>query len=624
MRRTPWLLALLLGLCLRLAVADAENPTRGMRNVSDFGAVGDGVADDTAAFQAAMDAVHADGGGVVQIPTGKFLIRGHLVVPERVALEGVWRAPVRGEPFDAGSTLLAVAGKGEPEGEPFIKMSGSTVLKGLTIFYPEQVRANPPLAYPWTVQANGPSDNIAILDVTMINPYQAVDLGTYPAGRHTINNLHAYPLFRGLYINQCYDVGRIENIHFWPFWDIDPESPLWEFTKQNAEAFILGKADGEMGHNLFSIFYKVGMHFIEGPIYDEKREITGYAAGCGMYSNCYMDVTPCAVLVDAVMDTAGVTFTNASIMSQVVVGPGNRGPVKFTASGFWATSELASHAVTEGRGTVLFEGCHFNDWDRARKGAPCIDANNRRLLVTGCDFPTNRENHQIIALGPRVRSAVITSNLMPGGVNIINHAPKSADLQIALNAVEPKPGFVEEWLSLGPFPNPAVEAPAPGEPSRAGIDTDYLEALGGEANARFRPDTELEFGDGPGARRLRVQPLRADERHFLNLLGLYKQGAGVAYAFTWLNADSDQMAYFDLSLNDGGKVFVNGQEAYRRFSPLGMQCRPGTDLFEAPLKAGPNAVLVKIEDGGGRWEFVFEAYGEDGEALRGSLEFPNR
>lgn len=43
-------------------------------SVKDFGAVGDGVADDTAAIQAAIDAVGAAGGGTVFIPTGVYAI----------------------------------------------------------------------------------------------------------------------------------------------------------------------------------------------------------------------------------------------------------------------------------------------------------------------------------------------------------------------------------------------------------------------------------------------------------------------------------------------------------------------------------------------------------------------
>ncbi len=609
------------GFEVAVAVDDQRELYCGLYNVVSYGAKGDGVYDNTSAFQAAMEAAFDDGGGVVRVPTGQYRFDGTLVIPENVTLEGLWRAPVRGIPVERGSALLPTAGKGEADGEPFIKMSTSSVLKGLTIFYPEQIVANPPIPYPWTVQAQAGTDNVTLLDMTMVNPYQAVDLGSYVTGRHLVRNLYGYPLLKGIYINQCYDVGRIENIHFWPFWDINPESPLWVFTQENATAFIIGKADGEMGHNLFSIFYKVGMHFIDAPIYDENREVVAYAAGCGMYSNCYMDVTPCAIKVDAVMETAGVTFSNASIMSKVVVGPHNRGPVKFTGSGFWATHDLGSHAVLDGRGTVIFQGCQFNDWDRARKGAPCIAANNRRLIVNACDFPTHREDHQIARLGPRVRSAIITSNTMPGGQHITNNAPKTAEIKIALNASEPPANYVEEWYALGPFPNPAVENPSPGAPSRAGLDTDYLAPLGGEAQAKLTNNSRVTYQDSKGeTHTATAKVLHAGDNHMVDLHDLSPAPDRVAYAFTYLYSERDQKAHLEFGMNDGGKLFVNGAEVYRRFSPVGQACKPGFDYCEVALRKGYNPVLLMVEDGGGkRWRFIFEAYGEDGKGIQAVL-----
>src|SRR6185369_8043897 len=43
-------------------------------NLADFGAVGDGVADNGPAFQSAIDALAAAGGGTLLVPAGKFLV----------------------------------------------------------------------------------------------------------------------------------------------------------------------------------------------------------------------------------------------------------------------------------------------------------------------------------------------------------------------------------------------------------------------------------------------------------------------------------------------------------------------------------------------------------------------
>ena len=47
-------------------------------NVRDFGAEADQTTDDTAAFQAAIDAAHSAGGGTVFVPPGMYRVNGTL------------------------------------------------------------------------------------------------------------------------------------------------------------------------------------------------------------------------------------------------------------------------------------------------------------------------------------------------------------------------------------------------------------------------------------------------------------------------------------------------------------------------------------------------------------------
>jgi len=83
-------------------------------SVKDFGAKGDGEADDTTAFQAALAAAAKNGGGVVFVPRGTYKITDKLVVPPRTLLRGekrewVWLyVPVQTPEFDA-----VIAGNGD-------------------------------------------------------------------------------------------------------------------------------------------------------------------------------------------------------------------------------------------------------------------------------------------------------------------------------------------------------------------------------------------------------------------------------------------------------------------------------------------------------------------------------
>ena len=142
---------------------------KGVFSVASFGAKGDGVTDDTAAFQKALDEAGKTG-GIVFVPPGGYLIKGHLDVPANVALQGVFQAPpcmwATFKQTDMltykGSVLLAVEGKGSEEGRPFIFLHHDSVLKGLAVYYPEQDRKNP-VPYPWCVAGEG--DNCSIVDV---------------------------------------------------------------------------------------------------------------------------------------------------------------------------------------------------------------------------------------------------------------------------------------------------------------------------------------------------------------------------------------------------------------------------------------------------------------------------
>ena len=422
MKRTALISLLILCVVTAQAVAADENApstvSAAYYSVMDFGAKGDGETDDTKAFTAAMNAASEAGGGVVFLPTGNFLIKTHLEIPQFVTLKGVWNAPPV-TPEKHGSTLLAVEGKGDKDGTPFITMNRGSTLDGISIFYPEQIDANPPHPYPWTVRAsaNG-ADNCSIVDVLMVNPYQAVDFGTNPAGRHYIKGLYGQPLYRGIYIDNCFDVGRIEDVHFWPFWKIAWET-LIKFTQEQGEAFVLGRTDWEMVSDSFCIFYKIGFHFIEGE----------HGPGNVMITQSGADIGPCAVQVDKVMKHAGISFANCQFMTKIVVSEDNPGPVKFDGCGFWPVKDATSHAVLAGTGQVTFENCHFSEWDKQKTGAPCIDADCEGITITACDFMDKGEKQ--IVLGENVKSAIITSNQFRGGKKIENNS--KGNVQIGLN-----------------------------------------------------------------------------------------------------------------------------------------------------------------------------------------------
>jgi hypothetical protein len=397
----------------------AQDPAPGPAalNVRDFGAIGDGLKDDTGAFAAAMKSASDSGNFAVFVPRGRYLIASRLSVPPNVRLEGVYSGPAE-RTHEAGSVLLAVADAGNANGEPFLVLHTSSELRGVTIFYPNQQMKNPPVPYPWTIRGVG--DNICLQNILLVNPYQGVDFGTFPAGRHSINGLYGQPLYRGLFIDQCFDVGRVANVHFWSFWGGWNEA-LYEFMRAEGVAFELGQSDWEFMSNCFCIGYRTGYHFVErktGP-------------GNYLLTESGSDISPNAVRVENSQAHAGISFVNCQFMAGIQIAHANRGPVKFTACGFWGIPTTDYHALLDGMGHTFFTACHFITWGQRDHDSPAIHARRGGLTVTACDFMDAGKAQ--ITVEADVDAAMIYGNRLRGGNRITNNAADKA--QIGLNVV---------------------------------------------------------------------------------------------------------------------------------------------------------------------------------------------
>lgn len=87
-----------------------DTPAYPLYNVLDFGAAGDGVTDDTAAIQAALTAACANGGGIVFVPAGVYLISAMLLITaDNVQVQGAgWASIFMPAATFVGSYLLQV------------------------------------------------------------------------------------------------------------------------------------------------------------------------------------------------------------------------------------------------------------------------------------------------------------------------------------------------------------------------------------------------------------------------------------------------------------------------------------------------------------------------------------
>lgn len=382
-------------------------------NVRDFGAVGDGKADCTAAFQKALDQA-AKEGQVVFAPRGNYLFKGHLNFPNGVTLKGVWESVpahngVRDKglplPTDDGTTFLITEGQGKENGPAFLTLNTNCTLKGVVLYYPEQDASNEPKPYPYAIAMRG--KNPAVLDIEMLNPYNGIDATQNE--RHLIRNVQGQPLRRGIFVDAIYDIGRIENVHFNPWWSMQPKLFQWQMA--NGEAFVFGRTDWQYVLNTFCFGYKVGYRFIE----TKNGVCNGNFLGIGA-DDCWtaIQVDQCAPM--------GLLITNGEFVSfhgpdptMVRIGDKHSGSVRFNNCAFWGPCNQI--ARIGGNGTVGFSDCTFVQWDAKKDGRPALHADGGTLLVRGCEF---RQGGRQILLEEGIKRAVIADNVFAGPEKIEN------------------------------------------------------------------------------------------------------------------------------------------------------------------------------------------------------------
>jgi len=72
----------------KIEIKSAAAQKTDVYNVKDFGAVGDGYADDTEAVRKAIDKARTNGGGTVYFPSGRYLFTGTFSIPMNTTLKG--------------------------------------------------------------------------------------------------------------------------------------------------------------------------------------------------------------------------------------------------------------------------------------------------------------------------------------------------------------------------------------------------------------------------------------------------------------------------------------------------------------------------------------------------------
>lgn len=380
-------------------------------NVKSFGVIGDGIADDTAAIQKALDAA-SETGGKVYLPAGKYLVSGSLNIPVGVNLAGAAVSPQYIEPL-TGSVVLATGGRGEETGPALFELGDSSAVTGITVFYPEQ-QVKEIVPYPWTFHLKG-GDN-TVENVTLINSYNGIKIGPESNVRHRIRSVYGCVLRRGIWLDTCTDIGRIDNVQFHCHWWSSPKvngdwEPVFNYMIENCEAFTFGRTDWEYVNNTFVFPVKIGYKFIE----TENGAMNGQLCGIGA------DAAQRCIVVEGIQPM-GLLITNGQFVAftgndplEIEIKETSAGNIRLVNCAFWGPA--LQNVNSKGSGYLSLSDCYFSSGFNKEPVKPLVEVSGGKLQIRGSTFATPEPS---IRLAPGVKHAIISENNGINGVRIIN------------------------------------------------------------------------------------------------------------------------------------------------------------------------------------------------------------
>jgi uncharacterized protein YjdB len=385
-----------------------------------YNAVANGTTDNTNAIQSALDKAAADGGGVVFLPPGKYKVLGHLVVPSGVELKG--SVDVSTTPTGPGSILEVYADRNNPDGEPFLKLSANSGIRGIVFNYPEQlITALPSIGkYPYCIQATG-SDTYMI-NIGMRAVHRGVDLFTYPCNNHYIDYMAGHAFDVGIRVGGGTRDGRIYNTQFnviayaagdeskygsWPN-SAGEGTPAYDYGFANFNFMILGDCQNQLLYNNFHYGSQKGMVLSD----IDGQGPTGLSIGSAI------DASRNALVIDAV-GTEGFDFVNSQIVSvgnqntkYIQTGAGYTSGVTLFNADFWGNP---SNGIYMDGGELTLQGANFNHPGQLRLAL----INDGSLHLEGSSiYPVN----PLLATGTEPSLSIHSSVVDPTGIEKANSA----------------------------------------------------------------------------------------------------------------------------------------------------------------------------------------------------------
>jgi polygalacturonase len=392
------------------AAADAPLPVgQGVLNVRDFGAVGDGKADDTDAFHKALAAAaKLHSGRTVVVPGGSYRLTSPLDLKSTLLLgqsAGGWPADSRPLP-----TLLVDV----PAPEACIIAYAGASVHGLSLAF--ATKGEPKREFGPAVLIKG--GGVSLTNLAILNPTEGIMWdGSTNIGRLNIENVFIVNARKcGLYVAYTMDISTLRNIEVWNY-----EPGL----VNSCTGFKLGQNDEIRLSNCVVYSAAIGFHFIETRYPNSGK----MGAMWGGLENCTVDFFATRVRIDA---ATSLRVQGGSIWAHHnAVQLFGRGDVVINGTDVRANAQHGIHVKECDSVTVT--GCLFKKngtaWPDAAK---ILIEGGKSVLVNGCTFDDTSVG---ISIRPGANNFSVTGNVFPKMAHpaIVDHSAANARKLVAAN-----------------------------------------------------------------------------------------------------------------------------------------------------------------------------------------------